>query len=267
LPVALLRGSLRAALLIVFTAVMIPAGLLVQTVRVAVPDGMKRLYYRVACRVAGIRVEVSGNAVRDRAVLFVANHVSYIDIPAIGTQVDVNFVAKAEVAGWPVFGLLAKLAGTVFVSRDRRQVAAQHAELERRLAAGGALFLFPEGTSSDGRQVLPFNSSLMGIAGAGSTLVQPVTVAYLDPRADYAWYADMTLLPHLGRILGLPGVTLRLLFHPPVDGAGFALRKELARQTQAVVADGLQQVVEQLPPLPADAASAGTAVAADLGGG
>jgi len=245
---------------------MIAAGLLVRTATGRVPDAMKRFYYRVACRIAAIRVEVAGRAVDDGAVLFVANHISYVDIPAIGSHVDVNFVAKSDVATWPVFGLLAKLAGTVFVSRDRRQVATQHAELERLLAAGRALFLFPEGTSSEGRQVLAFNSSLLGIAGASDAIVQPVTVAYRDPRADYAWYGDMNLLPHLGHILGLPGVTVRLLFHPPVAGASFASRKALARHVHDVVADGLARLTADLPPLPPAATPPGDPVSANLGG-
>lgn len=234
----MVRATGRAALLLGLTGVLLPPALIASALTGRSPDLINRSWYRGACRIAGIRVRTVGAPVRGQPVLFASNHVSYVDIPAIGTVIDVAFIAKAEVADWPLFGLLAKLANSVFLKRDRSEVRAQRDRLAGMLADGASLYLFPEGTSSDGRQVLPFKSALLDAAGAGDCVVQPVSLVYHDDHADYAWYGDMTLVPHLGKVLTLPGVDLDIVFHAPVRSAEFASRKDLARHLEAVVASG-----------------------------
>ena len=120
-------------------------------------------YYRVLCRLLRIRVRVVGEPVHDRAVLFVSNHVSWADILAIGSIAPVAFVAKSEVADWPLVGVTARLQRTVFVDRARRhQTGDAVAEIVKRLVGGTSVVLFAEGTSSDGNRVLPFRSALLG---------------------------------------------------------------------------------------------------------
>ena len=136
-----------------------------------------------------------------RPALFASNHVSYTDITVLGSLIVGSFVAKSEVAGWPLFGWLAKLQRTVFVDRRVRSTASQRDAMTSRLAAGDALILFPEGTSGDGNRVLPFKSALFGAAEKMQQIepipVQPVSIAYtrLDGiplgrllRPFFAWY-------------------------------------------------------------------------------
>lgn len=174
-------------------------------------------------------------------VLYTANHVSYVDIVALGASLDARFIAKSEVARWPLFGLLATLSGSLFIERDRRQAQAQSNRIATHLTRGDRLCLFPEGTSSDGRQVLPFKSALFhGLSGEGLS-IQPVTIAYReDPQARYAWHGDMTLVPHLLDILGRKGTVVELVFHDPVDPRAFASRKALARHVENKVRAGLE---------------------------
>src|SRR6185437_10330582 len=161
-------------------------------------------YYRLLCSLLRIRVRVSGVPVRNRAVLFVSNHVSWADILVIGSIAPVAFVAKREVASWPLVGITAKLQRTVFVDRARRhQTGAAVSEIVKRLADGISVVLFAEGTSSDGNRVLPFRSALLGAVEETSThveadiLIQPMSISYTglhgipmgrQHRPLVAWY-------------------------------------------------------------------------------
>jgi lyso-ornithine lipid O-acyltransferase len=210
-----------------------------------------RFYHRCCCRILGIQVRAIGRAVTARPVLFAANHVSYLDITVLGSLLDASFIAKTEVAGWPLFGWLARLQRSVFIDRRARSTAHQRDSIAARLAAGEALILFPEGTSGDGNRLLPFKSALFSVADHGVTgavTVQPVSVAYtrLDGmplgrglRPFFAWYGSMALAPHLWRMLGLGRLEVVVEFHPPTSLTVCGSRKMLARYCEERVAEGL----------------------------
>lgn len=196
----------------------------------------------LACLGLGWRIE--GH--REDAPLIVANHASWLDIFVLNAVRPVFFVAKAEVAGWPGIGLLARITGTVFIARDRRKAAEQADMLRQRLAAGHRLVLFPEGTSSDGRRVLPFRSTLFG--SVGQAAVQPVTLAYTAPEgADprfYGWWSDMDMAPHLLAVLAArPQGRVRLIHHAAIPSAD---RKALAAASEAAVRTGLENALGPL---------------------
>ncbi|MGE0260060.1 MAG: lysophospholipid acyltransferase family protein, partial [Alphaproteobacteria bacterium] len=127
-----------------------------------------RFYHRCCRRILGIEVCVVGAPAASRPVLFAANHISYLDITVLGSLLDASFVAKTEIAGWPLFGWLARLQRSVFIDRRARTTAHQRDSIAARLAAGEALILFPEGTSGDGNRLLPVKSAQVGVAGQGS---------------------------------------------------------------------------------------------------
>lgn len=214
------------------------------------------IYHRACLRVLGIRVSMHGRRAAPGPVLFVVNHSSYLDISVIGALFRGSFVAKAEVAGWPLFGTLAKLQRTVFVERRRGQTAAQRGIIEARLREGDNLVLFAEGTSNDGNRVLPFKSALFSVAEDGPDgkplTVQPVSLAYtqLDGipigralRPSFAWYGDMEMAGHLWHALGLGVLRAEVIFHPPVTLAQFGSRKRLAAHCQEVVARGVCDLI------------------------
>src|SRR5438876_255315 len=184
-------------------------------------------YHRWCCRILGFRVQLIGTPTARRPVLFAVNHVSYTDIPILGSLIPGSFIAKAEVATWPFFGWFAKLQRSVFIDRRIRSTATQRDVITERLAAGDALILFPEGTSGDGNRVLPFKTALFGAAQGpevGCIVVQPVSLAYtrLDGipigrlyRPLFAWYGAIDLAPHLWSMIGLGTVEVAVEFHPP----------------------------------------------------
>lgn len=230
---------------------LVPLQLLHNALAPATPPRVARLFHRAFARSLGIRVHRRGAPAEEGATLFISNHVSWADIPVLGSQLLGNFVAKHEIGGWGVFGLMADLQRTIYVERDRRQAAGdQRGAIFERLAAGGNVILFPEGTSSDGVRVLPFKSSLFSVVegeGAERFRVQPVTVAYtrldglpitLRRLPDIAWIGDTDMVPHALEFVRLGRVQADVLVHAPVRPADFRDRKALARHCHAVVSHG-----------------------------
>ncbi len=222
-----------------------------------------QFFFKVVCAVVGIRIHTHGEMVRAQPVLIASNHTSYFDIVILGSLGPLAFISKSEVADWPLFGTLARLARTVFVERERRAKTGQHRDMiQSRLYTGDSLVLFPEGTSSDGNRVLPFKSALMGAAepsqggndnGGGDDAnpaiqVQPVAVAYTRLhglpmgryfRPFFAWYGDMDLVPHLWEAFCLGPIDVEVHFYPPVSSSDFASRRQMAAYCETVVAAGV----------------------------
>lgn len=222
------------------------------------PAGARRFphwYHKRVCRLLGVRVRVEGELARGRPVLLIANHASWLDIPVISAAAPVSFVAKKEVATWPFVSWLAKLQRTVFVDRERRSSVGDTAgEMIDRLAAGDAIVLFPEGTSSDGNRVLPFKTSLLAAAkptraaprdtDKPQPVVQTLALAYthqygltLDRghRHLVGWYGDMDLPSHVWALVEACPIDVTVKLGPPIPLDEFTDRKALARHGETSV--------------------------------
>jgi 1-acyl-sn-glycerol-3-phosphate acyltransferase len=280
MPAFLLR-SFRISAYLGITLLLIGVQALLLAVKSPLATEFPRLYHRLCCRILGFRIAAKGTPSDRRPTLFVVNHVSYTDITILGALITGSFVAKAEVARWPLFGVLAKLQRTVFIERRGHRTAAQRGAIRSRLACGDSLILFPEGTSSDGNRVLPFKSALFSAAegdtGDPSVAVQPVSLAYVHLngvpmgrlyRPFFAWYGDMEMAPHLWTLLGLGIVTVSVEFHEPVNASAFPSRKALAVHCRTVVAEGVARALSgrdlaaAAPPAPQGEATASPAIAA-----
>lgn len=206
-----------------------------------------RFVCRTAFRILGIGYRVRGAPMHGPGAV-VANHGSWLDIFALNASQRIYFVSKDEVKGWPGIGWLARATGTLFIRRDRREASAQVRLFEDRLHAGHKLLFFPEGTSSDGRRVLPFKPTLFAAflsdALRDELWIQPVSVIYeappgADPRI-YGWWGDMDFGPHLAMVLGARRQgRVTLVFHDPLRAAAYAHRKDLAAACEAAVRGGL----------------------------
>lgn len=208
-----------------------------------------RLFHRVLCAMLGVRIHQVGAETRDRPALILSNHASWLDISVIGAIAPVVFVAKSEVANWPVFGVLAKLQRTIFIERERRHKTGEAARsMADRLRGGDAVLLFPEGTSSDGIRILPFRSALIGAvhhaigdSTHGRVMVQPVSLAYVRYggiqigralRDKVAWYGEADLLPHLFGVIAQGAVDVTVSWGEPIAYDVTADRKLIARDAE-----------------------------------
>ncbi|KON64986.1 acyltransferase [Komagataeibacter europaeus] len=236
-----------------------------------------RVVGRRAGGVGGRRARQEG----ERPVIYVSNHSSWLDVPVLGTVLPSNFVAKGDIEGWPIMGLVSRIGRTIFVSRQRSTTGRERDEmLHRLMVEGDNLILFPEGTSSDGSRVLPFLSAFFAIAkpprlppGKGpvepeseaeaiaarpgmTPLIQPVSVVYDQlegvpvnraRRPVFAWYGDMELGPHVWQLVKWRSMRATVLLHAPLDPNDFPSRKALAQATWRAVAAGAAELRQNQP--------------------
>ena len=193
-------------------------------------------------RRCGLVVTIEGIP-RTADTLYAANHVSWLDIVALGGATPAIFVARADVEQWPVIGWAASLNDTIHIARDvRSSVRGQADMLRRALEAGRAVALFPEGTTEAGRFLLPFRASLFAslFPPLPRVMVQPVAIDYGAAFDDASWIGDEPYGLNARRILSRPGrlpVTLRFL--EPIDPREAGDRKNLAARAQAAIAEAL----------------------------
>jgi 1-acyl-sn-glycerol-3-phosphate acyltransferase len=166
--------------------------------------------------ILGVRVFWSGETPTGR-VFLVANHVSYLDIPVLASRVPCSFVAKAEIAGWPIAGTICRAVDTLFIDRSRkRDLPRVLGEVRRLLDVERAVTLFPEGTTGSGDGLLPFRSSLLDLPASLEGSVAYAVLHYRAPpgwppsRESIAWWGKAPLLPHALRLLQLPWIEVHV---------------------------------------------------------
>ncbi|MCC6157900.1 MAG: 1-acyl-sn-glycerol-3-phosphate acyltransferase [Deltaproteobacteria bacterium] len=183
-------------------------------------------------RAIGVEIETRG-APPDRSALLVANHVSYIDIAVIGSRVAACFLAKTEVARWPVIGWAARLSNAIFVERERPDSRRRSlVEIETTIRSGVNVVVFPEGTTSAGPTTLPFRPGSFALAARAGLVVVPVAIRYEDPGD--AWVGDDTFVAHFLRQLGKRRVRVSVSFGPALSGSS---GEDLCRAAQNWIDD------------------------------
>jgi lyso-ornithine lipid O-acyltransferase len=233
-------GRTRAAAALVQAASLIPIWLCERSGSPAA-RGYEAAFFARLLKGFGIVPMQLGECSPLPGTLFVTNHISWADIPLLATALDADFVAKADIAGWPILGGLARRLNPIFVTRDRKSGAhAQADAIRERLQAGRSVILCPEGTTSVGTTVLPFKSCLFEAADA-ATVIQPMAIRYcaidgaaLPPERlrEVAWIDDDDLLSGAMRVA--KQITLaQLIFLPPIPA--IPNRKMLAQATWGLV--------------------------------
>ncbi len=219
-------------------------------------------FHKWCCLVFNIKIKVVGESAhqKNRPVIYLCNHISYLDVLVLGSMLDGCFVAKSEVASWPGFGFLAKLQKTVFIVRERSALMQSRKSIADAMAKDNDIILFPEGTSTDGWDVMQFKAGLLGIffpeeKGAGgdfdvidNALIQPVAIKHIrtngievtkdrqDLRDLYAWYADMELVPHLWALAQTCSTEVEVHMLDTLSPNDFVHRYDIANAAQERVA-------------------------------
>jgi len=220
--------------------------------------GAIRTWSRWLCAACGVRLsEQPAPGARSLSTMppgrmLVANHVSWLDIFAINAHCPASFVAKAEIARWPLIGTLVARTGTLFIERGKRRAVHRMIEhIDRSLQAGGRVAVFPEGTTSDGRRLLPFHANLLqGAVDAGAPVL-PVGLRYLGPdgapAAAVEYVGEITFVASMWQVIGARGVRCEL--HPlPEIGGGAGSRHAIAQQARDAIAARLGLPVDDAVP-------------------
>ena len=263
----MIRVALIALAFFTLTLLLLPFQLIGLAFDLRLQRSIPHLYHRILCALIGVRIREVGTRSTASPALILSNHVSWLDISVISALSPVVFVAKSEVAGWLVFGWLAKLQRTVFINRQaRQQTGAATREIAGRLLDGDAVVLFAEGTSSDGTRVLPFRSALVGAvhhalgnsAHHANITVQPMSVAYVGfggvpigraLRERVAWYGDADLMPHLARVLASGAVDVTVSWGEAIAYDMRADRKAIAREAERSVRRMTAAALRDAPPV------------------
>jgi lyso-ornithine lipid O-acyltransferase len=204
-------------------------------------------FHRIIRALLGLRISAKGVPSSIRPLMVIANHTSWLDIIVIESVLPAIFVTQHEVASWPVFGRLAKLKPSIFVNRIRRlQVPKTINCISTALTAGEAVAIFPEGTSTDGANVIPFRSSLFGSVREAllrakhlpGIFIQPVSVAYLGPKRRLAVWAledEIKFFPHLLQVATLRKIDVALTWGEPIQADVSSDRKVLAKRLEETI--------------------------------
>ena len=249
---AVLRFALVLALILVFATIGLPLHSLAVRFRWGWRRRLPQMFHRSLVWILHIRTRVQGHIAAPPALL-VANHVSWVDISLLGALAPLCFVAKDDVARWPVFGALARAQQSIFVNRKRRMgVRKVNLEMADRLMNGQRVVLFPEGTTGDGNRLLPFFTSHFAVTrevlrqkdDISAVAVQPVSIAYhrrhglvmdRNARSSIAWYGDTSLLPHLWSLLKGGPVDAIVTFGEQTAVDIFENRKIFAQKTAKTI--------------------------------
>jgi 1-acyl-sn-glycerol-3-phosphate acyltransferase len=274
------RAAVRGALFLGFTCFLIVTYPVVCAFGWGARRWIRRIWSRYTCWLLDIRVRARGTPSTTVPTLFVPNHVSYLDVVILGRFIDALFIAKAEVGGWPLFGYIARVTGTLFIKRHWRQARIQRDLLVERMREGESFVLFAEGTSSNGLAVKPFKTSLLSPTepwvARRPVAAQAVTLGYLrladgtpisTANCDtHAWYDDMEFAPHLWDVMKHGGLDVEVVFHEPVPSSAVTSRKVLGPQLRAEIADRLAGMRAGVAAEPVTVAAVGGAPVAQAAG-
>ncbi len=203
------------------------------------------LFHKILLWLLSVEVEIVGETGQSKKCnLFISNHLSYLDIPILGSKHPMRFVAKSEVESFPIFGFLAKKGGSIFIRRNKTDSFNQKNKILDILSSGDKVFIFPEGTTSDGNRVLQFKSSSFSSVENKNFKIQPIVILYSDLngipinrwlRPLIAWYGDMDLKPHLSKLIGLMSIKAKLIYLEPVNTQNFKNRKDLSNYLEGKI--------------------------------
>jgi len=220
------------------------------------------LFHKWCCFIFNIKIHKVGQDAhrKNHPVIYLCNHISYLDVIVLGSFIDGCFVAKSEVSGWPGFGFLAKLQKTIFIVREKSALLKSRQSIADAMNKDHDIILFPEGTSTDGWDVMQFKAGLLGIffpddkniggdhAVIDNALIQPVAIKHLktnniavtkdrqDLRDLYAWYGDMELVPHLWALSRTLRTDVEVTLLPALSANDFVHRFDIANAAQERVA-------------------------------
>jgi len=253
-PQSRVRALVRAVLVVVIMVSLVIPAFLLWCLTIERPRArIAQCIFILLSRAMGLQVTITGVPTKERPLMLVANHSSYLDIMVLGSLMPLSFTPKKEIRSWPVIGFLGVLADSVFIERRPADMQRVQSEMASRLASGKVLGLFPEGTTGDGFHVMPFKSGFLSLAEDYDLPVQPVSIAYISvggialsaaTREQVSWVGDATLMAHLWQLLQFPNIQVGVAFYGVERMADHANRKALAKSCENTIRAGLTSALE-----------------------
>ena len=196
-----------------------------------------QIFHKSVLWLINIKVEVIGKpCFKTKGILYVCNHLSYLDIPVLGSLIPGKFIAKSEISNWPLIGILSKIGNTIFINRNLSYLKKNKTLIKDQIKSGENILLFPEGTTSDGIRVLDFKSSMFFSLNEEDIIVQPIVLKYKrvnglpfnrNIKPIIAWYGDMDLKTHLLNVRKLFSISATITFLKPVKSINYKSRKDM----------------------------------------
>jgi lyso-ornithine lipid O-acyltransferase len=223
---------------------------------------MTRRFVAVLRAIIGIKITVQGDLdILDlQGALITANHLGYLDGFVLGSLFPVIFVTKGEVRRWPIIGLWTALCGCVYIDRQRKgKITRAVEEIVERLNQKASILIFPEGTSTNGEHLMPFQTAPFAAPLRAHAPVVPLTITYrridgapVSPanRDKVYWYGDMAFMPHFWGVMALKKIEVAIQLHTPIDTAQYKnnslSRRQLCQACHNAIASGLAQERQHL---------------------
>lgn len=212
-------------------------------------DWYRYIFWKVFGFLIGIKIKKTGRLTKDRPLMIAINHTSFFDIIALGYAFNPNFISKADVQHWPIFGFLAKCGGTLFISRSRSSIGKEATELSKRILNQKKPIIFaPEGTTNDGIELLPFKPAMFEIMleHKGKLNLQPMIIKYTHinnkPTTDeqkqlISWTVNdnSSVMQKMLKVLRNRSITLTVKVLDQIDTTKFNDRKELCKYTEDIM--------------------------------
>ena len=210
-----------------------------------ISEKIVQIFHKLVLWLVNISVEVIGERnQKNLPTLYVSNHLSYLDIPVLGSIINGRFIAKNDISNWPIIGFLSKVGNTIFINRNFRFLKKNKSIIYNYISKGNNVILFPEGTTSDGIRVLKFKSSLLSSLEKQNILIQPIVIKYKSIngiplnrwlKPIIAWYGDMDLKPHLINIFKLFSIKIKIVLLPSINGKNYRNRKDMTYTLHRVI--------------------------------
>jgi 1-acyl-sn-glycerol-3-phosphate acyltransferase len=253
------RAIVRFTLLCLMTSLSIIPAVLTYHLHRETHENVVKLFFTLAVKIMGIKVGQQGfeNIPKD-SVLFVSNHTSYLDILVLGSKIKVRFTPKIEISKWPILNFIVNLSLPVYIHRNASKSIEQKQKIREIIEGGDSILMFPESTTNDGREVLPFKSSLFSVTEPEKDTheddhiaIQPISIVYTHIDGEIAsehnmdkvaWYGDMKFLPHFWKLLGCRGAKVKILYHSELYYEDFGDRKTLSKHCEDVITKGVEQI-------------------------
>jgi len=256
---AVFRALFKMAGVILWIAIFYPAVWLAYKLKkFEARDSILQFCCKGILGICEIKLKVVSQQTDARPLMLVSNHLSYFDIPILFSVAKVAMTPKSDIAAWPIISSICAITGSIFIERSAEKILDATASLKAAMSKGQVVALYPEATTGNGHEVLPFKASFFKLADEKiqdrPVTIQPVALTYKSicglpiDRTQWpnvAWYGDMELVPHLWHFLGLGPLDVELAFLEPVTIENFADRKAMAIHCQDVIAKQIEKSKQQ----------------------